>query len=64
MPELICNLRNIFVLQVLEFQAPRPMGEKGGGQTCIKTFLGHVGMCVQNFIKIGAGVAGLRGEGS
>jgi len=31
-------------------------GEGGGGQTWTKTFLGQVGMCVQNFIKIGAGV--------
>jgi len=28
----------------------------GGGQTCTKTFLGQVGMCAENFIKIGAGV--------
>jgi len=34
---------------------PRPRGGRGG-QTCIKTFPGQVGMCVQNFIKIGAGV--------
>jgi len=31
-------------------------GGEGGGQTCTKTFLGQVGMCVQNFIKIGARV--------
>jgi len=34
--------------------SPGPDRE-GGGQTCTKTFLGQVGMCVQNFIKIGAG---------
>jgi len=28
----------------------------GGGQTCTKTFLGKVGMCVENLIKTGAGV--------
>jgi len=33
--------------------APRP---RGRGQTCTKTFLWQVGMCVQNFIKIRAGV--------
>jgi len=39
------------------FQAPQgPDGGGGIGQTCIKTFLGQVGMCLQNFITIGAGV--------
>jgi len=32
------------------------MGEGGGGQTCPKTFLGHVCTCDQNFIQIGARV--------
>jgi len=32
---------------------PGPGG--GGGQTCTKSLLGQVGMCVENFIKIGAG---------
>jgi len=31
-------------------------GGGGGGQIRTKTFLGEVGMCVENFIKIGAGV--------
>jgi len=35
---------------------PGPGVGGGRGQTCIKTFLRQVGMCVQNFIKIGAGV--------
>jgi len=35
---------------------PGPGGEGGGDQTWTKTFLGQVGMCVQNFIKIGAGI--------
>jgi len=35
---------------------PGPGGAWGGGQTCIQTFPGQVGMCMQNFIKIGAGV--------
>jgi len=35
---------------------PQAQGTGGGDQTCTKTFLGQVGMCVQNFIKIGAGV--------
>jgi len=33
-----------------------PQGGGGGGQTWTKIFLGQVGMCVQNFIKLGAGV--------
>jgi len=50
---LICNPLNIFVLQVLEFQAPPGPGVGGGrGKTCTKTFLGQVGMCVENIIKI------------
>jgi len=35
---------------------PPGPGEEEGVQTCTKTFLGQVGICVQNFIKIGAGV--------
>jgi len=35
---------------------PGPGVGEGVGQTCIKTFLGQVGMCMQNFIKISAGV--------
>jgi len=42
--------------QLLEFEAPRPICGRGGGQTCTKTYLGQVGMCVQNFIKIGSGI--------
>jgi len=34
------------------FRVSGPPGQ--GGQTCIKTFLRQVGMCMQNFIKIGA----------
>jgi len=34
---------------------PRPRGAGGVGQICTKTFLGQVGICVQNFIMIGAG---------
>jgi len=34
---------------------PGPGGGQGGGQTGTKTFLGQVGMCVQNFIKISEG---------
>jgi len=33
-----------------------PPGPEGRGQTWTKTFLGQVGMCVQNIIKISAGV--------
>jgi len=36
--------------------SPPGPGGRGGGPTGTKTFLGQVGMCVQNFIKIGAGV--------
>jgi len=36
--------------------SPQAHGEGGGGQTCTKAFLGQVGMCMQNFILIGAGV--------
>jgi len=36
--------------------SPGPGWKGGGGQTGAKTFLGHVGMCEQNFIKIGKGV--------
>jgi len=32
---------------------PGPDGGEGRGQTCTKTFLGHVGMNVQKFIHIG-----------
>jgi len=32
------------------------VGWGGRGQNCTKTFLGQVGICVQNFIKIRAGV--------
>jgi len=36
---------------------PRPRGgRRRRGQTFTKTFLGQVGMYMQNFIKIGAGV--------
>jgi len=35
---------------------PQVQGGGGGGQTCTKTFLGQVGMCIENFIKISAGV--------
>jgi len=34
---------------------PPGPGGRGWGQTWTKTFLGQLGMCVQNFIKIGAG---------
>jgi len=37
------------------FQAPSPRG-RGQVQNCTKTLLGQVGVCVQNFIKIGAGL--------
>jgi len=33
---------------------PGPGGGGGGSQTWTKTFLGQVGMCVQNFIMIRA----------
>jgi len=33
-----------------------PLGGRGGGQTYSKSFLGQVGICVQNLIKISAGV--------
>jgi len=36
--------------------SPQAQGARGGGQTYTKTFLGQVGMCVENFIKIGSGV--------
>jgi len=35
---------------------PGPDRGRQGDQACTKTFLGQVWMCVQNFIKIGAGV--------
>jgi len=35
---------------------PQVQGSEGEGQTCIKTFLGQVGMNVQNFVKVDAGV--------
>jgi len=36
---------------------PQARGDEvGGGQTCTKTFLGQVGICVQNFIMIDAGI--------
>jgi len=35
---------------------PGPGGSRGRGQICAKTLFGQVGMCVQNFIEIGAGV--------
>jgi len=35
---------------------PGPDGGVGWGQTCTKTFLGQMGMWVQSFIQIGAGV--------
>jgi len=41
------------------YRVSSPPGTGGGGgegQTRTKTFFGQVGMCVQNFIKIGAGV--------
>jgi len=34
---------------------PGPGEGGGGGQTTTKTFLGQVGICLPNFIKIGAG---------
>jgi len=59
---LICNLLNIFCfvssfkkcfLQLKGFKAPPGPGRGGvRGQTCTKTFLGQVGMCLQNFIKV------------
>jgi len=63
---LICNLTNIFCF-ANSFQKMRPsafrvsgkppgLGVECWGQNCTKTFLGQVGMRVQNFIKIGAGV--------
>jgi len=65
LPGLICNLLNILFfgisfqkcfLQLLGFQASQAQGVGGRGQTCTKTFLGQVEMCVENFIKIGEGV--------
>jgi len=35
---------------------PQAQGEGGRDQTCTKTFLGQVGMSVQNFIMISAWV--------
>jgi len=37
------------------FRVSSPQAQGGRGQTCNKTFLGQVGMCMENFIKIGAG---------
>jgi len=34
---------------------PKAQGGGAEGQTCTKTFLGQVGMWVQNFIRISAG---------
>jgi len=58
MPGLICNLLSILKMCPSAFRVSSPPGPgwRGLGQTCTKTFLGQVGMCVQNFIKIGAGV--------
>jgi len=40
LPGLICSLLSIFVLQVLEFQAPQAQGWKGGqGKPASKPFL-------------------------
>jgi len=38
------------------FRIPGLPGPGGWDQTCTKTFLGQVGMWVENFIKISAGV--------
>jgi len=52
---LFCKQFQRCVLQLIGFQAP-PRLKGGGGQSCIKTFLGQVEMCLQNFIRIGAWV--------
>jgi len=60
LPGLICNLlfcKKYICPSAYRVSSPLGPGRGGGlGQTCTKTFLGQVGICVQNFIKIGAGV--------
>jgi len=59
LPGLICNLLSILKMcsSAFRYSSTRGAGGEGaGGQTWTKTFLGQVGMCVQNFIKIGAEV--------
>jgi len=54
LPRLICNLLSILKMCPSAFGILSPQAQGGVGRG--QTFLGQVGMCVENFIQIGAGV--------
>jgi len=67
LPGLICNLLDIFcfvnslknvLFRAYRVSGPQPQGG-GRGQTCAKTSLGQVEMCLQNFIRNGERCIGL-----
>jgi len=53
---LFCKQYSKICPSAFSILSPQAQGGGGEGQTCTKTLLGQVRMCVENFIKIGAGV--------